>query len=284
MTGDTTWHADPALLAGYAAGELTRSRAASVEAHLVTCASCRTGVAALVDGERLARNLAAIDDRVDVARLHPVERLLGRLGVPEHVTRILLVAPSARVAWLTGVVAALVVAAVADRASTDATTFVFLVTAPLLPLAGVTTAFATRTDPLHELIVAAPTSTFELSLLRAVSVLAPTIAIGALGAALVPQHEWEWVLWLVPSLGLTATTLALGSWFPVRAVAWALGGVWVAAAAVSVRGAPSTELVERYAAFRPAGQLVLCAVALVAGAVVVVRREAFELAELGRAS
>lgn len=284
MTSNTTWHSDPELLAGYMAGALGRAQATSVEAHLVTCASCRAAVVPLAAPERLVGNLAAITERVDEPRLHPIERLLQRIGVPERITRVLMVTPSARTAWLTAVAVALAVAVVAGglRGSGERTVFAFLVVAPLLPLAGVTVAFGTRTDPLRELIVTAPTPAFELLLVRALAVLAPTIALAALASALVPGHGWDTVLWLLPSFGLTATTVALGSWLPMRPVAWVLGGAWVVAAAISVRGAPSAELVEGFAAFRPAGQVVLVAVTLLAGIVVAVRRDSFDFVDVGR--
>jgi anti-sigma factor RsiW len=38
MTPHSTWHADQELLAGYVAGTLSRSRTASVESHLTSCA------------------------------------------------------------------------------------------------------------------------------------------------------------------------------------------------------------------------------------------------------
>jgi hypothetical protein len=60
--------------------------------------------------------------------------------------------------------------------------------------------------------------------------------------------------------------------------------MWVAGAAISVRGVPSSELIESYAAFRVSGQLVLAAVALAATAVVVLRRDAFDSVDLRRAS
>jgi hypothetical protein len=285
MTPNATWHADAELLAGYVAGALGRAPAASVEAHLMTCALCRAAVSPLADPDRLARNLAAITERVDEPRLLPIERLLQRLGVPERVTRVLMITPAARAAWLAGVAVALAIAVVADlNNASEGALFAFLVVAPLLPLAAVAAAFGSRTDPVRELIVAAPVPAFELLLLRSLAVLAPTIAVAAVASLVIPHQPWDSALWLLPSFGLAATTLALGTWFPVRPVACALGGAWIAAAAISVRGAPRAELVERFAAFRPAGQLALLVVTLAAGAVVVRRRDSFDLVDVGRTS
>ncbi len=286
MSWDTTaWHADDELLAGYVTGTLRRPRMASVEAHLLTCSACRAAVAPRVEPDRLDRNLAVVLDQVDQPQAHLVERLLQRLGVPERIGRVLMVTPAARVAWLLAIVAALLVVGAADSASTgERAEFLFLVAAPLLPLVGTTAVFSTRGDPARELVLAAPAPGFEVLLMRSLAVLTPALALAAVAAALVPEQGWDSVLWLLPSLGLTAATLALGSWFPVRWVAWTLGGVWVAAASISTRGAPTTDLVESFGAFRPLGQLVLAAVALAAGVVVILRRDAFDSVDLRRSS
>nr|MBA3691651.1 zf-HC2 domain-containing protein [Actinomycetota bacterium] len=49
----TTWHADTALLAHYAADELDDARAYSVEAHLMACETCRTALGPAVSAARL---------------------------------------------------------------------------------------------------------------------------------------------------------------------------------------------------------------------------------------
>jgi len=285
MKRNPTWHPDRGLLAGYVAGASGRAQAASVEAHLVTCASCRAAMVPLADPDRLALNLAAIIERVDQPRRHPIERLMGRLGVPGHIARVLAVSPSERAPWFGGIAVALLVAVAADLFSaSERTVFAFLVAAPLLPLMGVTAAITFRRDPLHELVVAVPTPGFKLFLMRALAVLIPTVAVAAGASALVPGQGWEPVLWLLPWFGLIATTLALGSWFSIRAVAWTLGALWVLAATITMQGAPSATLVQSHAAFRPVGQLTLLAVSLLAGAVVAVRRDSFDFVDVGRMS
>lgn len=49
-----TWHLDPTLVGPYVRGELTGQAAASVDAHLPTCADCRAAVAAATGPDRLA--------------------------------------------------------------------------------------------------------------------------------------------------------------------------------------------------------------------------------------
>lgn len=284
MTVMQTWHADADILAAYMAGRLGRSTAASLEAHLLACASCRAGIAPLAPPERLAGNLAALHSRIDVPPQPRTERLLQRLGLPERITRLLIVTPSARLAWFVAVAGAMVAAFVAADVSgpSERTLFAFLVGAPLVPLAVVTTTFATRSDPAHELVAATPTPGLDLLLVRAVAVLVPAVALTAVGALVVPDHGAEGVLWLLPALGLASATLALASWFPVGAVSWALGAAWVASATLSVRGAPRADLIEHYVAFRPVGQVAMVAISLAAVAVVALRRAAFDLIDARR--
>ncbi len=285
MTTYSTWHADQELLAGYVAGTLSRSQAASVESHLTSCASCRASMVPLASPDRLARNLAAVFESVDQPREHRLEAALVRVGVPEHIARVLMVSPSERGPWVVGVLVALLVAIAAEAFSgSGGALFVLLVAAPLLPLAGVAAAATFRHDPAREVLAAVPTRGFSVFLMRALAVVAPTIVV-ALGAALLlPEHGWEAVLWLLPSFGLMSATLALGSWLPIRAVAWTLGAVWVLAAAIAAQGATAADVVGSYAAFRPAGQVALLVVTFIAGVVVAVRRDSFDLIEIGRTS
>jgi hypothetical protein len=286
MSTEATWHADSDVLAAYVGGSLARTAAASVEAHLLACSSCRAEVAPLVPPARLDRNLALVHRRIDAPPLSAVERLLQRVRVPERITRMLLVTPSARAAWLVAVAAALVAAVLAADFShgSQRAMFAFLVGAPLVPLALVSMTFATRSDPAGELVAATPTPAFDLLLVRAVAVLGPATVLTVLASLAVPGQSGEGALWLMPSLGLAAATLALGSWLPVRPVSCVLGAVWVVGALVSVRGAPRSDAIERYAAFRPAGQAALAVVTLLAGGVAAMRRDAFDLVDSGRAS
>lgn len=284
MTVEQTWHADTDVLAAYVAGRLGRAAAASLEAHLLACASCRAGIASFAPSERLAGNLAVLHSRIDAPPIPRTERFMQRLGLPERITRLLVVTPSARLAWLVAVACAIAAAVIAAdlSGSSQRTLFAFLVGAPLVPLGVVTMTFATRSDPAREVVVATPTPAFDLLLVRAVAVLVPAVALTAFAALVVPGRGAEGVLWLLPALGLATATLALASWLPVRAVSWVLGAAWVTGAMVSVRGAPRADLIERYVAFRPAGQVAMVAITLAAAAVVALRRDAFDLIDAGR--
>lgn len=277
MTPSETWHATPDLLARYETGALGHERAASVEAHLLACARCRADVAHLVPTDRIARNLEAIHVRID-ERPSITERVLQWLGVPERIARILVVTPSARVAWVTAVALAVVAAiAAGDMDNGDQrASFLFLVVAPLVPLGVVASTFTGRSDPGREVVSATPMPVLDLLLLRALAVLVPAVPVLLVAALLVPGTAGRDVVWLLPSLGLVGTTLALATRIPVRVAAWVVGAAWTVAALVSVRGAPRADLIERYPAFRPGGQLAFVALTMAAGVVVAVGRDGFE--------
>ncbi|HLF39848.1 MAG TPA: zf-HC2 domain-containing protein, partial [Acidimicrobiia bacterium] len=91
-----TWHADPETLHGYTQGRISAVQASSVEAHLLACAACRSSLAAGADRARLAAVWSEITAAADAPVPGAMERLLGRLGVPEHVGRLLAATPALR--------------------------------------------------------------------------------------------------------------------------------------------------------------------------------------------
>lgn len=272
-----SWHADHHLLHGYANGRLGRAHASSVEAHLLACATCRAELAPIADADRLDRNLTAIIAAVDQPALRWPERLLVRCGVSDRHARLVAVVPGARDPWLSSVAIVLVLAAswaTFDGNARD--TFLFLVSAPLLAVAAVAAVFATRDDPAREVIVATPTAGLELLLVRWASVVVPAFALTGAFAIAVPDLGWTAMAWLLPSVCMAAVTMTAASWLPVRGVAGAVGGVWIAAAAWSTRGAAPDELIGRFVAFQPAGQAALAVATAAAGVVLMARRERFD--------
>ncbi len=277
MTSNDTWHAAPDLLARYAAGELAHVSTASVEAHLLACGPCRGELARLAPADRLARNLEAVYARID-EREPTAERIVRRLGASERVGKILVVTPSARLAWLAAVAIAIAVAIlVGDLDNGDErVAFGFLVAAPLVPLGVVASTFAGRSDPAREVVAATPVRVLELLLIRALAVVGPAMVVLVATAIVLPGPAAGGALWLLPSLALAATTLVLATRIAARAAASIVGAAWVAGALISVRGAPRADLIERCAAFQPSGQLVFVALSVVASLIVASRRDAFE--------
>lgn len=273
-----TWHADRDVLDGYTNGRLGRAQSSSVEAHLVVCAMCRAELAPLVDPDRLDRNLAAIVAVVDRPVRRWPERLLGHCGVSDRRARLVAIVPEARDPWITAVAMVLVLAAAwAMFGGSSRETYLFLVSAPLLAVAAVAAVFATRDDPAGEVIVATPMAGLELLLARWASVVVPAFVVTGLFALAVPGIGWTAMAWLLPSVCLAAVTMTLASWLPVRGVAAAVGGLWIAAAGLSARRTAPAELIEGFVAFRPAGQAALAIGAAAAGVVLVMRRERFEM-------
>ena len=270
----TTWHAEDDLLAAYAAGGAGDVLASSVEAHLVVCDSCRSRLAQHVPQDRLASNWEAVLTALDAPRVGLVERLLVRVGLSSHTARLLVATPALRWSWVASVAMALTFGLVATtRPGTEG--LLLLLTAPLVPLAGVALAFNRSLDPSAEIVDATPLGALPLLFLRTASTVAPSIVIaGVAGLATVPIDE-TWWLWLLPGLALSALSLLLSSLAPIGKVAAALGGLWAggvvateAAArgslhALSAGGPPESLL------FRTPAQFLAAAVAALAAAAVV---------------
>jgi Putative zinc-finger len=266
------WHADDELVAAYNEGGLDVAARWSVEAHLTSCAACRLRAGAQVDPARLRRLRAALIEAVDVPRAGVAERLLVRFGVADHTARLLAATPALRGSWLLAVAATLTFAVLAAWVSRgpDAT-LGFLGVAPLLPLAGIAVAYGPGVDPTYEIGLAAPLPSFRLLLLRAAVVLGTATLLAAAASLALPRLGWGAAGWLLPSLGLTASSLALATAVePLRAIG-ITAGAWVVAVAVTVAPPePSSVL------FTVAGQVAFATLALLAAAVVLVRRGRFE--------
>jgi hypothetical protein len=147
----------------------------------------------------------------------------------------------------------------------------FLCVAPLLPLAGIAAAYGPGIDPTYEIGLAAPLHSFRLLLLRAASVLGTAILLAAVASLALPQLGPGTAAWLLPSLALTAASLALATTVePLRAIG-ITAAAWVIAVAVTVPPpAPSSLL------FAVAGQVAFAALALIGAAVLLLRRGRFE--------
>jgi hypothetical protein len=280
------WHAGEDLLARYAAGTAGAVADWSVEAHLTTCASCRAALSAHAGPERLARNRSALLVRAAIGDGGQVRRLLRRCGVPDHVLSLLAATPSLRASWLLSVAA--VVAVVAGEAAAvgygwlpgggpvtgppaSAALAPFLLVVPLLVLAGVAAAFLPVFDPAWRLAAAAPFSGFTLLLVRAVAALAAALVPVTGVAFVVPGPGWLPVALLLPSLALSAFSLALALVMGPRAAAvaaaalWALPALWLAAADVPLL------------IVAPAAQVACAAVLCACAVLLYLRRDRFEL-------
>lgn len=224
-----SWHVDQETVRRYQSGTVDRVGAASLEAHLTGCEQCRGLLA--VDQGWLDRGWLAVAGRVEPSRRGLAERALTALGVPSHVARIVAVSPALRLSFVLALMLVLGFAVVAANSGPTGETFrIFLLVAPLLPVAGVAFAYGRLVDPAHELTMACPVDSFRILLLRAVAVLTVASVLGLIAWPLVPAPASIGALaWLLPALALTLSTLALASFFEIWLAAVLVGGGWVGA-------------------------------------------------------
>lgn len=229
------WHVDDDLLDTYAEGRpMTPALLASVEAHLERCPLCQARLAPAADTPRLDAVWAQVVDVIDAPRASLVERLLLRVGVAPDTARLVAVTPSLQLSWITGTAIALSLALLVAH-SGERGVAMFLALAPVLPVAGVAVAFSTRTDPLHEVALAAPYSSFRLLLVRSAAVVAATLVLAVPAAALLPSTPWVAVGWLLPALALSCTCLALATRVDPVVSSAALSVTWLTVALSGLR-------------------------------------------------
>ncbi len=273
-SGDMTWHPSPEQLQAYSRG-LPTSQAWSIETHVAGCDACRR--TALADRSRLDEIWRSTLDDIDTPRRHPIERLLVAIGVPEHLARLLGATPSLTVPWLVAVTAvlgfALAIAWNTDPGPTGARPdlFLFLLLAPVVPVAGVAVAFGPVGDPAHEVAVASPFHGFRLLLIRTVAVVTASMSLALVMALLLPDAGLMTAAWILPALALAATTLAMSTFVSPLIAAAGSVLVWVAGIGAIELG-PNT-LIE----FGWTGQLVFAALLVAAVVVLAARRDTFEV-------
>lgn len=270
----TPWHLDTDLAGRYAGGTLGSVLTASVEQHLVACDECRALLAPHVETTRLDAVWSEVLERVEQPRRTLLERVLGGLGVGDATARLVAATPSLRGAWVMGVTLVLSLALVAAYVAPNGVA-VFLALAPLVPVAGVAMAYGPRSDPAHEMAVAAPYSQLRLLALRTAFVVSTTLVPAALAGLMLPGSPYLAVVWLLPALALTVATVALSTRVAPHLAAAGLATAWLV---VSLRGlAPRRDPLLT----TTSPVLLTCVVVLAAAAAVLVIRRR-DLAELVR--
>jgi hypothetical protein len=264
------WHLDEATLRAYVDGQPLTVVGASVEAHLVTCGDCRALLGGLMSHHVVDRAWPGIRSRVEAPHRSVAERLVRRCGISPESARLLVAVPAFRGAWLLGM---LVVSLFAAGAALFAGAYgltVFLIVAPLAPVAGVAASFGGDADPCHELVTVTPHSTVRLLLLRTAGVLATSLPITLLAGLLLPGPAWLGVAWLAPAAAGIALTLLLAPVFGSTAVAATLGACWSLGVVSATRLGDPVEVVD------PVMQILFATLACVAVAGLVLRRPSFE--------
>jgi hypothetical protein len=271
----TDWHLDPGLLEQYETGVLGPSRIMAVEAHLLACAGCRALIPA--DDAWLADSWSAVYDDIHAPRVGSIQRLLTRAGLPEHRFRLLTATPTLRWSWVLATAGVLMLAVAAARVGADSSVPIaqaFLVLAPILPVIAVSGAYGPPADPMHEITGTTPAAGPALVLWRAVSVIGVAVLMATVAAVLLPGPGWYAAAWLLPALLLCTGTLALATVLSLPVAAGILGGLWITgvlAAASDERAVASM--------FGPTAQLAYLVSAVLAAAVLILRRRRFDLGE-----
>ncbi len=229
---NTEWHLDTELAGRYTHGRVTSVLATSIEQHLLRCEVCRRLLQAAVQTDRLDRVWAEIIERVETPKRSLLERLLRHVGVDEATARLVAVTPSLKGSWLTGTTVVLVLALLAAQTNPQGVS-VFLLMAPVLPVAGVALAFGPAADPAHEIVASTPHSAVHLLAVRTAVVVSSCLLPAAVASAFLPGDFWVAMAWLGPALALTVGTLALSTRVAPHVAAIAMTVLWMT---VVVRG------------------------------------------------
>ncbi len=279
---DRTWHASTEKLHGFANHPelMDPTIAASIEAHLAGCDTCRRGLAASADPATIARSWEALADRIDQPRRSMAERALARLGARNGWPRLVAATPGLRASGLGGI--ALVAAAAVAMARGSGSEGPFLAAVPLVPLAAVALSFRPGADPIGEASVATPMHGMGLVLRRAVAILTVSFALLGVAALALPHLDFEAAAWVLPALALSVGALALSTWIRLETAVAVLGGGWLMTLTALWWLAVSDVVVVRSQSFVLATQLTAVAVAVVAVAVVGARRDRFATLEAFR--
>lgn len=268
-THHSVWHADDQDLTTYLAGGAPLVLAASLESHLLGCASCRARLGALSGPTELDLAWGRLAERVDRPSRSP------------WIVRSAVATPMMVRAALVAVLLVGLVPLVAATAFGEAGLLTLLVLAPLAPVCAVALAYRDGSDPSGELALATPSAGLRLVALRAllVSAVALPLAFGVLLAvdlwiADVPLRLA--FAWCLPGLALSALVLLAGTTRidPLHvALAASAGWALLVGTVVVARRTLSPEVfVDALAG--PALQTTALAVALAAVALTVVRRDA----------
>jgi hypothetical protein len=265
------WHADHESLRGLVDGNLGPVIAASLEAHLMRCADCRGQLNSLAFTDPVEQSWSAIRAQVEAPHPGVVERLLHGVGVSAESGRLLAAVPAMRGGWLAGVTFALAFAGSAAALGADLGTSMFLLVAPLVPVAGVAAAFGGDADPSHEIVVTTPYSAARLLLLRTAAVLATCAPVAVLVGLILPGPGWLAVAWLSPAAAGIGVTLALAPIVGLTYSATAVGAVWSLLCVIASRANDPLALAG------PFGQLACLVLAGVCAAAILSKSQSLDL-------
>ena len=227
------------------------------------------------DQARIDRNWRAVTIELDAPRPGRFEQLLRMVGLPAHLTRLVVATPALRRAWFVATGGVMVLGLTADGQADRAGLLPLLLLAPLVPVLGVSMAYGVEADPAHEASLATPLSGLRLVLTRAATVLGFSVVLLGLVSLVAANQAVSTMAafgWLLPAFGTTGATLALMTVLAPRRAAVVAGVAWVVLVLIA-RGAADDPL----AAFDVGGQVTMSVVAAVGVFMAYVRRDRFDL-------
>ena len=274
-------HIDERLLIGYCELSVTAATASVIEAHLMNCASCRAELAnvSTSDLDGLVSQQVVWDgvlERVDRPTRSITERFLSAMRVPTDTAKLLATTPALRLSWLAAVAFVAALAVAAGRMDGDGP-WPLLLIAPLLPVAGVATAYGPALDPTYEIGVAAPMSGLRLTMLRTLAVTATTIPLLVVAALVAHGGGWTVFGWVLPSFALVAITLALSTAISPERAGVVVGVGWLVAVVVLIDRDRAGDFVEKSSIFSSSGQTTVAVVAAIGAAIVATRKTCFDV-------
>jgi hypothetical protein len=254
----STEHVGPAQIAAYATGQANDAISWTVEAHLTSCSPCRAQLTAAVhdhgrsaDVDLLARGRERLVATLSVAApttlpvVAPGQQSSSSMMAVQF-RRVFrrrihwswLVRPGSLLATAAAVAMAVALASLArisSGADAAAAGRLVWILAPVLPLGGVALCSVGESDPWREVVLSTPSARLRLVLWRTALVLAVAAPMATVAGLMLStageSREWP-VLWLLPCLALTTTTLALGTVVTLERAAALVAGLWCAALVV----------------------------------------------------
>ena len=228
-----------------------------------------------IEQSRLDANWRVINLELDAPRASRVERVLRTIGVPAHITRLVVATPALRRSWYLALAGTLLIGlGSADPSNPRQSLLPLLVIAPLVPVLGVAMAYGPSSDPGYEMQLATPMRGLRLLGIRTVVVVGISGILVTLVAWNNPVARPFAAAWLLPSLGVTGLSVMLMTWMVPRRSAVTAAGAWLAIVFVSQVGT------DPLIGFTLVGQFVATVVAVTTTLVAAIRRERFDRLEV----
>ena len=237
-----SWHVDPEALQGWVDGVAGPLTSVSVEQHVQHCAHCQAAVTDLLP-DTLRSSWDDVLTAVEVPHPGWVQRILLRLGLSHSDSLIIASGPTVRVPWILGTIGVLCFVLLATIYADINAPGLFLLVAPLIPVAGVAVAYGPASDPSFEAVLTSPYPMVRLALLRTVSVLTTSVPLVIGAGLLLPTSALVAVAWLLPAAGFVAVVLTASNWVEPSYAAVTVGAGWFAAVVWATRvGDPTAVL------------------------------------------